>query len=45
MTKKIIKRLETLFFKRLDKQTGWGKEQVKKEFREALIKLEDEDRG
>ena len=26
-----------LFFKRLDKKTGWGKEEVKKEFDDAFF--------
>ncbi|MCD6262323.1 MAG: hypothetical protein J7J52_04805 [Deltaproteobacteria bacterium] len=30
-----IARLERDFFARLDKKTGWGKDQVKEEFRKA----------
>jgi hypothetical protein len=32
----LLDRLEREFFSRLDKKTGWGKNEVKKEFGEAL---------
>jgi len=31
-----LSRIEADFFARLDKKTGWGKEEVKREFNEAI---------
>lgn len=32
----LLQRVEADFFGRLNKKTGWGKEEVKKEFNEAI---------
>lgn len=35
MNAEIFKRLQALFFERLEAKTGWGKEDVKKLYREC----------
>lgn len=32
----ILERIEANFFARINKKTGWGKEEIKKQFNEAI---------
>jgi hypothetical protein len=36
MNKELIDLLRTEFFERLETKTGWGKEQIKKEFEQSV---------
>ena len=43
MNKLLLEKLEEYFFKRIDKKTGWGKNEIKEAFKdakfEALVEL------
>jgi len=36
MTKEVIKRIEELFFAKLQEKTGWGRNEIKELYREAV---------
>lgn len=37
--KTLLEKLEKEFFRSLDKKTGWGKEEIKKEFNKAVTNV------
>lgn len=37
MNKKLLERIQELFFERLEAKTGWGKNDVKEEYRKAMV--------
>lgn len=37
--KSMLERIEKEFFRSLDKKTGWGKEEVKREFSKAVTNI------
>lgn len=41
----ILNELQINFYKKLDKKTGWGKEEVKREFERALAEILIEELG
>lgn len=38
-TSEVLQALRDSFFERLEKHTGWGKEQVKKEYNESVEEI------